>query len=195
MLKRIRSFFGNTGAQTSTKPNSRLQGLVGRFLSGSTQSNPLYLTNRTTAQKIKLWLAVTIPAALVVGALAAVWLGIVDTAPPQPPGELSPSQIAEKLLPDLSKPLDVPTDHTLEVVDVHIDHAGPAKVMGVVKNTTSTAVAAADLTFELTNRDGSRMGAVGTRVATVPANGSVKFELPIVQEKAAFAFVREIHRL
>lgn len=205
ILKRLRTLFEKVafaglkptvpGASAPKKPPTRLHALFDRLLSGSTESDPLYLTNRTLAQKLKVWLVIGIPAALLIAGLAVVMLGLVHTPAPPPSPEATPAQIAQKLLPDLNKNLDIPTDRTLEISEVHIEHNGSTKMVGTVRNTTSTPVAGADMVFDLTDLIGSRMGAVSAHVGNVPANGSVQFAVPIAQEKAAFAIVREVHRL
>ena len=97
------------------------------------------------------------------------------------------------MLPDLNKDLHIATQHDLEVQDVHIIRAASTKLAGLALNNTDHAIMKADLVFELTDKNGSRQGAVSTQLTNLAARSSVPFQFVIEQQAAAFALVRDIH--
>jgi hypothetical protein len=157
--------------------------------------DPLYLSSRTPAQKIKTMAMVGIPVAIVLGGVGLVLLGVFDhdSGLGPPPEGISNAEIASKMLPDLNKDLHIEAQHDLEVEDVHVVSGSPIRLVGVAKNTTDHAIARAELTFDLTDKTGSRQGAVTTELKNISSKTSVPFQFAIEQTSASFALVREVH--
>jgi hypothetical protein len=97
------------------------------------------------------------------------------------------------MLPDMNKDLHLDRQDDLEVQDVHVLHAGPAKLAGVAMNKTDHVLGKVEIVFEITDRNGSRQGAVTTHLLNLAAGSTVPFQFPIEQQTAAFALVREVH--
>jgi len=153
--------------------------------------DPLYLSNRTIRQKIKLGVLIGLPL-VVVGALLLYALNEHKNPRQAPAAQLTPEQIAQKMLPNLNGDLKVDSNRNLEVMDVHVQQGKPLRLTGEVRNKTSHAIQNAQIVFDLTDKLGSRLGAVSTTVARIEANASARFDFPIPQPNAAFALVREV---
>src|SRR5450759_5993708 len=113
-MKRIREFLESIvfagmkpGGQTAPKRQltwlGPLRGPVERLLSGGpAPSDPLYLTNRTQAQKLKFWSLIAIPC--VVLALGVIVLSRSLNPPaPKPVNPLTAAEIPANLLPNQAK--------------------------------------------------------------------------------------------
>lgn len=210
MLKRIKQFFesiayaglrpsgGKTPAQAAPKKSGWLGSIQDRIetlLNRGGQSDPLYLSNRTFRQKAKIWLVIGLPALMLFGGLGLVLIGYFDpgshVAPP--PVGLSDAEIAQKMLPDLNKDLHIESQHDVDIQDVHVVHTGSTKLAGLALNNTNHVIAKVEIVFELTDRTGSRQGAVSTELVNLPAKSTVPFQFAIEQQSASFALVRDIH--
>jgi hypothetical protein len=210
MFKRIKQFFeslayaglkpsgGKPLGAAGTKPSgwfAPIQERLDKFLNKGGSSDPLYLSNRTFMQKAGVWLIIGVPSLVLLAGLGLVLSGYFnrDTPVAPPPVGLSNAEIAQKMLPDLNKDLHIVSQHDLEVQDVHIIRAGSVTLAGLALNNTDHAIAKVDLVFELTDRNGSRQGAVSTELTNLAARSTVPFQFAIEQQAAAFALVREIH--
>jgi hypothetical protein len=133
--------------------------------------------------------------AIVLGGVGLVLLGIFnhDSGVAPPPEGISNAEIAAKMLPDLNKDLHLETQHDLEVDDVHVVAGSPLRLVGIAKNTTDHVIAKAELTFDLTDKTGSRQGAVTTELKEISSKTSVPFQFTLEQTTASFALVREVH--
>jgi hypothetical protein len=210
MLKRIKQFFESV-AYAGLKPTggkslapappkktgwfAPIQERFEKLLSGSGPVDPLYLSNRTFMQKARLWLIIGIPSCFLLGLLGLVLIGFFDpgtTAAP-PPAGMSDAEVAQKMLPDLNKDLHVDIQKDVDIQDVHVIHEGGPKLAGIALNNTDHIIPKVDVVFELTDKDGSRQGAVSTTLSDLPAKSSVPFQFAIDQDVAAFALVREVH--
>ena len=80
-----------------------LRGLVDRVLSRPAPSDPLYLSNRTFDQKVKLGLAIAVPCLIVVGGIALGLSHFFQANGPGPAAEPSAAELAAKLLPNVDK--------------------------------------------------------------------------------------------
>lgn len=204
-MKRLRNFFESIvfagmrpGSTAGNADGMRwlgpLRGPIERFLSGgAAPTDPLYLTNRTLGQRVRLAAVVAVPFVLV---LAAIYLATMGYLAPSeaPQQQLTPAQIAQKMLPNLNeKDLEIRSNHELDVMDVHVEHGSPLKLAGVLKNNTARTIHDAQLIFDVTDDAGSRLGAVSTTVPSVDAKSSVAFSFTIPQTNAAFALVREMN--
>jgi hypothetical protein len=168
---------------------------IEKFLNGGSSSDPLYLSNRTFMQRARGWLLIGgLPAILLAG-LGLVLLGVFDKSKPvaPPPVGMSDAEVARKMLPDLNRDLHVDSQHDVDIQDVHVIHAGPAKLAGLALNNTDRAFAKVEIVFELTDKNGSRQGAVRTELLNLGAKSSVPFQFAIEQQTASFAIVREVH--
>ena len=118
---------------------------------------------------MRVVLVIVAPCLLVAGAIGLAAIGYFDSAAPkQPPAPtLSPEQVATKMLPNLDKDLKIDVNRDVEVMDVHIEKGSITKVAGSARNTTDHPMLNTELVFDLTNRAGSRLGAVSTKVARI----------------------------
>jgi len=186
---------GGRPAQAETRPrDSAIGAWFESKLTKAGPSDPLYLSNRTLGQKLKAWAIVGIPVTLVLAGIGLVLFGVFDkTAPiaPPPPG-LTNAQMAEKMLPDLNKDLHIETQHDLEVEDVHVVVGAPGHLVGIAKNNTDHPIPRAELVFDLTDRGGSRQGAVSTELKDIASKSSAPFQFAIESPAATFALVREV---
>jgi hypothetical protein len=167
-----------------------------RFIDGRAPSDPFYLSNRTFAQKLRPALIIGVPGVLLALGIGLAVTGYFDKPVPlvssQP--NLTPEQVAAKMLPNLDKNLKVEQNHDVEVADVHIEQSGGTKVAGTVRNTTAHVIQDPELVFDLTDAAGSRLGAVSTRIPKIDARSSAPFSFPVPQKNAAFALVREVRQ-
>jgi hypothetical protein len=152
---------------------------------------PFYLTNRTSEQRVRFWLLISLPCVVVVAGIAFGVLGFIQKrdAPPQ---EFTPAQVAAKMLPDLNRPMDLNVNTEIELLEVRVARTEPIHLVGEVHNRTDRAIAHAEMVFDVTDARGSRLGAVSVPVDRIPPNITVPFPLPIEQRTAAFALVREL---
>jgi len=163
-----------------------------RFLNARGSDDPFYLSNRSLEQRLTLWILISLPCLFVAAGIAYGVLGFIERRD-APPKELTPAQIAAKMLPDLNRPLDLNVNTDLEVLEVRIARSEPPRLVGEVHNRTDHAIARAEMVFDLTDSHGSRLGAVSAPVERIPPNGTVAFEVAIQQQSASFALVREVH--
>ncbi len=157
--------------------------------------DPLYLSNRTLAQKLKDASKIGVPVAVLLGLLTAVLLGAFDKEKPlaPPPEGLSSAELAQKMLPSLAADVQVEGQHDLDVQDLRVVPGSPSRVSGIAKNNTNHAIAKVEIVFDLADKVGSRQGAVSTQLTNIASRSSVPFQFNIVQGQAAFAIVRDVH--
>jgi len=109
MAKRFRNIFESI-VYAGMKPNARpaqgapvsKPGLLARFLSGPSTSDPLYLTNQTFGQKARRLLLIVAPLVLVV-AVAVAAIAILSPKTSKAVKELSPAEVAARTLPAFNK--------------------------------------------------------------------------------------------
>lgn len=186
---------GGASAAAKAKGASALQGWIDRKLNQAGSSDPLYLSNRTLGQKAKVWAVFAVPAVLVLAVVGfVVFRSDRADAPPAPiPDALSNPEIAAKMLPNLNNDLHLATQTDLDIQDVHVVSGSPPRLAGVARNKSDRNIAKAELVFDLTDKNGSRQGAVHTEVTNIAPKASVPFTFVIEQANATFALVREIH--
>lgn len=184
-------------AKTDAPPAKGLAGIRAWFNSKINQSgnvDPLYLSNRTPMQRFRSWAIIGVPVLLVLGGVGAALLGVFepDDVVTPPPAGLTNAEIAAKMLPDLNKDLKIETQHDLDIEDVHVVTSPSIHLAGVAKNNTDHAISKAELTFDLTDKTGSRQGAVSTELKNIGSKASVPFQIAIEAPTASFALVREV---
>jgi hypothetical protein len=168
---------------------------VERLLSGgSAPLDPLYLTNRTFVQKARVPLLVGVPCFVAAGLIALGLNSYFVKKAPTPKYDLSLAEraaAAAKMLPDIDH-IKVDTNRDVDVMEVHIDSTGGTALLGTVKNNTAHEIRAADIVFDLTDSKGSQLGGVSQRLENLAPQTRVNFRLPIEQNNAKFALVREV---
>jgi hypothetical protein len=171
-----------------------LRGRIEIFLSGSAPSDPLYLTNRTWRQKLKIASLIAAAALLLI---ALVTIGITDpfrfrkvdayqgAAAEAPPPAAVPQQ----------RPSDpILASEGLEVLNIRIARdASPPVVTGTVHNNSDRKVDSAEVSYYLANTKGSIVGTDSTGVANLAAHGSVSFRMPLKIAQAEYVIVRDVH--
>ena len=171
-----------------------LSGPIERLLSGGpAPSDPLYLTNRTTGQKIKIAVAVGIPCMVLAWVVYGMLTNSFDFGEPPPAHEASASEVAAKLLPHLDPNMRIEIDKDVEVTEVRVEHGAQMSLVGSMKNTTNHEIHLAEAVFDLTDSGGSQLGGVSAKIENFKAGSTASFRVPIQQTEASFALVREIH--
>jgi len=202
MLKRFRRFIDSVvfaglkpGAPREQAKRLRwlgpLRGLVERVLFRPAPSDPLYLSNRTFDQRVKVGLVIAVPCLIVVCVTALALSHFFQAKGPGPAGELSGAELARKLLPNMDTTIKIEVDK-VQVLDAHFEREGGMKLVGTVKNNTDRLVHTTEIVLTLTDETGSQLGAVTAQVDNLAANATASFQIPIQQTDAAFALVREV---
>ena len=203
MLKRFRRFIDSV-VFAGLKPDAPreqakrlrrigpLRGLLERVLLRPAPSDPLYLSNRTFDQKVKVALMIAVPCLIVVGVTALGLSHFFQAKGPGPAAEISGAELAKKLLPNMDTTVKVEVNKDVQVLDAHVEREGGMKVVGTVKNNTDRLIRTTQIVLNLTDRTGSQLGAVSARVDNLAPNATGSFQIPIEQTAAAFTLVREV---
>lgn len=166
-----------------------LQGRVESFLSGGPAPNdPLYLSNRTTAQKVKAWSLVGVPCVILAAAIG-VALYVLEPPESKPITQPTTAEITAKVLPNVGKDITIAPSSDLQVVELMVANS---RVTGIVQNAGKREIASAELVIDLTNSEGSQLGAVNTLIGRIPPSGRREFALSIKQRDATLGLIREI---
>jgi hypothetical protein len=204
MANRIRSFIeslvyaglkpsGGVPAETAQRPRrlGPLRDKIERFLSrGPAPADPLYLTNRTWKQRLRLALTIAIPTGLVFGVLALVF-NRVYAPKSAPPKEVTAAEILKNLLPDVEKTVKINAYTDSEIVELRVLRNGPPRIVGALRNKTDRVISVEfDLAFS--DQQGSRVGSATERVDNAPPNATVPFEFPVSSSEAVYAIVRKM---
>ncbi|HEY1340914.1 MAG TPA: FxLYD domain-containing protein [Bryobacteraceae bacterium] len=201
MLTRLCQFFESivyAGLKPGTPAGPRpmrwlgpLRGPLERLLTTQAPSDPLYLSNRTLGQKLKLAAIIVVPVALIgVGLWMALSnrLGLAGAATTPEP---TAAEISRRVLPHLDKNIQLPANREIEVMEVHVEPGAEPKLACTVRNNTTRPIQNGEVIFDLTDVSGSQLGAVPVPVSLQPMS-STKFQIAIRQRTAAFALVREV---
>ena len=203
MLKRFRRFIDSV-VFAGLKPDAPreqakrlrrlgpLRGLLERVLLRPAPSDPLYLSNRTFDQKVKVALMIAVPCLIVVGVTALGLSHFFQAKGPGPAAEISGAELAKKLLPNMDTTVKVEVNKDVQVLDAHVEREGGMKVVGTVKNNTDRLIRTTEIVLNLTDATGSQLGAVSARVDNLAPNATGSFQIPIEQTDAAFTLVREV---
>jgi hypothetical protein len=184
------------GVPAGPRPPRRLAWLrdkIERFLSGGRADDPLYLSNRTWKQKLRLWLVVGTPLVLLVGAATLFFTNVFTPQTPPPPKEPTNAEKLARLLPDLQNTVHIDALEGIGVDELRVLRDGPPKVTGLVTNKTDAAMSV-DIDLELADRSGSRLGSVTQMVKNVPPHSSARFEFAAADPTAMYAIVKKIRR-
>lgn len=170
-----------------------LRARVEVLISGRAPDDPLYLTNRSWQQKVKLAALIAAPVVLVflLVMMAATDVFRFHKADPyeHPIADAPAPAVPQKRLPD-----PVLSSADLEVVNIKISRdAHPPVVTGIVRNNTGEKVDSAEVSYYLADTEGSLVGTDSTDVANVQAHGSVAFRMPLKVAKAEYVIVRDVH--
>ncbi len=170
---------------------SAFRARLDRLLAGGAQSDPLYLSRRTPAQRIGKAAIIAVPcliAFLPIGlALNRHYTKKIEV----PKLDMSPAEIAAKMLPNMDN-VKLDTNRDVDVMEVHIDRSQGVALMGTVMNNTAHPIQTAEIVFDLTDSSGSQLGGVSERVENLAPQVRQKFRLPIDQSTASFVLVREV---
>jgi hypothetical protein len=162
-----------------------------RMIDGRPPSDPLYLSNRSLSQKIRIGILIAVPI-LALGAL--VGLALSDRLPARhrpPPATPTAAQIA-RAYPDLGKPIQVGAAKDVEVIEVSVEPTDPPVVAGLVRNKSDRAHTQVTLILELMDKRGSQLGAVSTTIEKLEGGGKKTFRFPVSQAGARVVIVREV---
>ena len=168
----------------------RLKGVWDRLLGGSMPTDPLYLSNRTWKQKLKMGTVVCAPVLIVVGIFLYSLL-TPPAAPEKPLVVLTPAEIAARtqIIP---KDFKVPQNVDVQVAEVFVDrNSNPHRISGTLQNVSEKRFGNVELSFDLTDQDGSQVGGASTVVPDIGPHAMKKFSFAIPQRNAAFVLVRE----
>ena len=135
-FRRLREIFESiayAGLQPGARPGQTrrmkwlgpLSGPFDRLLSGGpAPSDPLYLTNRTVGQKVKVGLLVGVPCLVLGYVVYGMLTNSFNVGEPPKPKEVSPAEMAAKLLPKMDPNMRVAAHKDVEVLEVHVEHRG-----------------------------------------------------------------------
>jgi hypothetical protein len=173
-----------------------------RFVGGSSLDDPLYLTNRTSGQKVRTAVLIGTP---VLAICVLVYLALTKefdrpsarqrnadiaatSKAKEPTGE-----ITAKVLPNLDKTYLSEQTRDVDVLEAAVSRGSDPTLLGKLRNNTDTLVRVADVVFDITDNEGSQLGGVSVRVENIPAKGTAPFRLVLPQRAARTALVREVH--
>ncbi len=182
------------GGRAAPKPQlmwlGPLRAPMERLLSGgAAPADPLYLSNRTLAQKIKSWSLVAIPCVVLAVGIGVTLSNVLNTPAATPVKQPTAAGIAAKALPNLVKDIKLAPPADVQVIELQVEGW---RLVGAVKNNTTREIAVVELVIDLTNMTGSQVGAVKGVVEKLPPLGRKDFQIPIRQTGAAFALIREV---
>jgi len=168
------------------------------FFTGGRSHDPLYVTNRTTGQKVRFFLLVGTPVLAISIFIGLAMMNYFDPPPkPENPAVAKEptGEITAKVLPHVDKELPVANEYSrdIEVLEASVSRAGEHAISGKVRNTTDHPVALAELIFDITDDEGSQLGGVSVRIQNVPPHAIVPFKTVLQQQNARSALVREVH--
>jgi hypothetical protein len=171
----------------------RLRARIEQFIAGPPPDDPLYLTNRSLKQRLKLAALIGLPVVLLA---ALVMIGVLDlfrihAVDPfeRPPTEAAPPVAPQKRLPEPKL-----TVADLEVVNIRIaKDAHPPMVTGVVRNNTNEKVDSAEVSYYLADNQGSLVGTDTTDVQNLAPHSSVTFRMTLKVARAEYVIVRDVH--
>jgi hypothetical protein len=169
---------------------SQLRRRFEKVLSGSAPSDPLYLSNRTWKQKLRLASLIAAPVVLL-GVIILVGSTDMLHLIKSDPYEHNLKQTAPVRTAALPDPKLTPKD--LDVVDLRIVRDKTPVITGLVRNNTDRAVGSVEVSYYLADGAGSLMGSESTAVENLQPHASVPFRTPLKTLNAQFVLVRDVH--
>jgi hypothetical protein len=97
------------------------------------------------------------------------------------------------VLPNLEKEYRSESDRQVEITEAVVARGPDSNISGKLRNNTDHTVMTADVVFDVTDEEGSALGAVAVRVENIAARATVPFRKSIEQHTARSALVREVH--
>ena len=187
-----------SGAQQATSGDAAARSIFGALRQridlwvsgGPGPSDPLYLSNRTTGQKARAWVVIGVPLLLVIALIGISLSTLLEPPKPQQVTELTPAEVAAKLLPNL-KDLKIEGSSDVEIVELRVENSG-VRMTGTLRNKTARTIASADISCDVTDSGGTQLGSVILHVEDIPASGVKRFEQPLNRLDATFVLVRQI---
>jgi|SRR5450755_1572227 hypothetical protein len=171
----------------------RLRARVEIFISGPPPDDPLYLSNRSWQQKLKVGTLLAAPV-LLLGALVAIGATDLFRFHKTDPYEHTSVEAQGPAVPQKRLPEPVLASSDLEVVNIRIAReARQAVVTGVVRNNTNRKVESAVVSYYLADTNGGLVGTDTTGVSNVGPHSSVVFRMPLKIAKAQYVMIREVH--
>jgi hypothetical protein len=174
-------------------PRAWLAGLRQRFdalLAGEAPSDPLYLSNRTWKQKLRLAALIGIPMlviALVIVAASTDVFQLRRANPYDHPGSAEPAATA----PD---PATEPTEKEMEVSNLRIARdVKPPIITGEFRNNSDHLIHSAEITYFIADNNGSLLATESTEVLEVGPHRVVTFSAPLKLSQAGYVQVRDVH--
>jgi len=181
-------------------PLERLDALAAKiesFLSGGRVADPLYISNRTLGQKIRVALLVTLPAVAFIGVAV---VAMDRHSNPRPRADKEPSAtpeaarpIASKLLPDIEKNFTTEYSKDIDILEGRVSSGSQRTLSGKVRNRTNHLVRLADIVFSVRDLDGSELGVVAVKVENIAPHATAAFHLKLDHPTAAAVIVQEVH--
>ena len=173
------------------KPKSAWRQRLERLISGPANMDPLYLSNRTVAQRFRTAAVVAGPIMLLIAVLFLAWSDVFRSKEVPKLKELTLAEKSARILPGFPAKIQLPANHDLDLQDVHVVHGSSTQIVGLVKNNTDRVIASAGIVFDLADRRWSRLGAVRTQVEKLAPHTSTPFRFDVAQNTAEHVLVRE----
>jgi hypothetical protein len=170
-----------------------------RFVAGNAAKDPLYVTNRSVGQKIRMVVLIGTPI-FAVGVLIYLALNQQFDRPAslERAAELAAKtkesgEVTAKVLPNLGKTYLSEQSKDVDVIEAAVSRGADPALSGKVRNNTDNMVRVADLVFDITDQDGSQLGGVSVRVENIAPKAVASFRVTLPQKTARTALVREVH--
>jgi hypothetical protein len=162
-----------------------LRGSIERLLAGRAPTDPLCASNRTFRQKAAMAFWLLLPAA----AVAAAFLYAANQR--HAVNEETPAVREEPASPPVK--IDVPPSNAvLDLESARVVRSSPPRLEGAARNKTGRRIGRAELVFQMTDEEGSNLGAVRVELKDIPPQGRAEFSVPLEDARAAEAVLREV---
>ena len=158
---------------------------------GAPSPDPLYLTNRTIWQRVKLGLLFGLPCIFLFYVMALALDGYFVKPTPIPKMDPAPAELAAKTLPNLDH-VKVESNRDIDILEVHIDRADGTVLAGTVVNMTGRPLETAEIVFDLSDGFGAHLGGVTERLENLEPQKPHRFRMAIDHKDARFAMVSEV---
>ncbi len=174
-------------------PRAWLAGVRQRFdafLAGKPPSDPLYLSNRTWKQKLKLAALIGIPVlvmSLVIVAASTDLFHLRHENPYDHTLQAEPVATAPELAAE-------PQVQGMEVSNLRIARdVKPPIITGEFRNNTDHPIHSAEITYFIADNNGSVLATESTEVLEVGPHRVVTFRAPLKLSQAGYVLVRDVH--